>query len=121
MAFGTLFINQPGRPEQMVSLTKPVYKIGSADDNDLVLPGDAIEPHHAELFVDDTTCEVLDLGSAGGTWLGPIRLYPRVREPVRDKTVIRVGNVELVYTTEVVALPPVQELVKQPGRRAARG
>lgn len=119
MAFGTLTVLYPGVREEVVELTRPVYTVGSADDNDLVLGGDTVAPHHARIVCDDTSCHVLDLGSASGTWVGPIRIFPEEPEPLRDATVVRVGQVELIYGVPAPDAPPL-EPVKPTKRRWER-
>ena len=121
MTFGTLIISYPSGREEIVGLTKPIYSLGSADDNDLVLRDGTVEAHHAQLLCDDDSCEVVDLGSASGTWLGSVRLHPQVHEPLRDQALIRVGQVDLIYRLQALAAsPPADESVKQLGRRWGR-
>ena len=119
MAFGTLTIVYPGVREDVVDLIKPVFAVGSADDNDLVLHSVTIAPHHAQFVCDDTSCQVLDLGSASGTWVGPIRIFPQEREPLRDGTTVRVGHIELIFRVPGPDAPPA-EPIKPTGRRWGR-
>ncbi|MCQ2380191.1 MAG: FHA domain-containing protein [Victivallaceae bacterium] len=61
-------------------LDKPEMTIGSADDNDIVLPDDVVSAHHAQLRITDRgETWITDLGSTNGTYVNGTRLGNRER------------------------------------------
>jgi DNA-binding NtrC family response regulator len=53
-------------------------RVGSADDNDLVLTDDSVSRHHCELEPTPYGMRVVDMGSTNGVMLGGVRLYDAV-------------------------------------------
>lgn len=68
-----LVINGPGHHDARHPVPPGVTKIGRADDNDLLLPGDAVSRHHARLRCSETGLAWEDLGSRNGTILNGVR------------------------------------------------
>ncbi len=64
-----------------------VWKIGSDNNNDLVISDPAVEKHHAELQFDGTTIIVRDLKSQKGTFVNDWRVKQKVIQPT-DKLMI---------------------------------
>lgn len=85
-----------GRQEQ-VELGKPTVQLGRADDNDIVLNHDTVSQHHAQLLCDADDCQVLDLGSANGTFLIGVRLTPQAPQPLPDGALLQIGGIALTY------------------------
>lgn len=80
-------------------------RIGTASDNDLVLPDDTVSRHHCELIRQDDGVLVRDLGSTNHTRIG----QAVVREVlVEVGTTLSVGGVDVVLRAEPngVAVPP---------------
>jgi len=60
---------------QMIRLEKSPFRIGSAPDNDLVLPSDVISRHHAEIrMAENGETWLRDMGSSNGTVVNGKRL-----------------------------------------------
>ncbi len=56
------------------SFCLPTLRIGSADDNDLVLSDRAVSRHHAEIRMTPKGLILCDLGSTNGTFIGKLRV-----------------------------------------------
>lgn len=77
-------------PETVVST-----RIGRASDNDVVIPDVLASSHHATLTPTPRGMQILDAGSANGTFVNGAP----VREAVlNDDDVITIGNVDFVFT-----------------------
>ncbi|MGB0714132.1 MAG: FHA domain-containing protein [Gammaproteobacteria bacterium] len=73
-------------------------RIGRAVDNDLVLSGHSVSPHHAELRVEEGGLMLHDLASDNGTRLNGHRLAGPVAVP-REGGVLRLGAAHLHLRT----------------------
>ncbi len=63
--------------------------IGSAEDNDLVLPHRTVSAHHASIRQTAGSCYIRDLGSTNGTFLNGQRI--EVEQPLRPGDEVRFG------------------------------
>ena len=97
MAFGRLTVSYPNGREQTVALNKGTIDVGSEDGNDVVLRDSSVAAHHAQLRCDASGCEVVDLGSPAGTFVGAVKLFPNEPEPLGDNMTITLGRVVLTY------------------------
>jgi len=82
-----------GRPSGMVSLDKPLFRIGRGAENDLQLSDAAVSSRHAQIETegggeDPPVYRIRDLGSTNGTFVNGERVESRI---LSDGDVIRVG------------------------------
>lgn len=68
---------------------RPLIRVGSAPDNDLVLNDPAVSRHHLELQRQQGKFLVVDLGSTNGTYVGALQVREATLHGVAD---IRVGK-----------------------------
>lgn len=75
--------------------------IGRTENNDLVIYDNSVSRFHAYFQQDPRTHEwkVADAESKNGTWLGTVKLLPKVGYAVPDGAQLRVGDITLVYFT----------------------
>jgi DNA-binding NtrC family response regulator len=59
---------------RVVRVDRPLFRIGSHASNELVLSDDTVSRHHLELRAEPDGWRVVDLASANGTRLGPLKL-----------------------------------------------
>lgn len=78
--------------------TLPRVRIGSAEDNDLVLSSPGVSRYHAELVFESPSVRVVDLDSTNGTWFQGARVG-EVELP--DGAVLTLGEAELVIRRAV--------------------
>ena len=71
-------------------------RIGTADDNDLVLTDDSVSRHHCELEPVAGGMRVRDAGSTNGVFAGGVRVYDAL---VPLDTRLRAGDTEIVLAT----------------------
>jgi len=56
------------------TLTGFTLRLGSASDNDLILPDETVSKHHARIELGPAGYRIRDLGSKNGTFLGDLRV-----------------------------------------------
>ncbi len=119
----SLEIRKPDGSTDVVAIEKPVFRIGRAEDNDLILvdPERSVSRWHASLAIEpDEGVTISDLKSANGTRVNE-RLIS-TRAPLNTKDIIAIGGFRLVFTEESTDVPYViqsadiglQELQRDP-------
>lgn len=76
---------------------KPVWTIGRAAKNDLVLPADGVSRYHAQIERRDGAWWVCDLGSFNGTWIHDEQIQSA--RLARPRTMIRFSNAWVEFTS----------------------
>jgi serine/threonine protein kinase/pSer/pThr/pTyr-binding forkhead associated (FHA) protein len=80
-------------PTVVIDVTSPVMTVGRGDDQNVVLPGDAVSRRHARIErSNDGTFRIKDIGSANGTYLGNYKLVEDVIEIWEADETVRLGN-----------------------------
>lgn len=54
---------------QIITIDKPVFKIGRALENDLVIQEASLSRYHAEIRQENGTYQLIDMDSSGGSFL----------------------------------------------------
>jgi HD-GYP domain-containing protein (c-di-GMP phosphodiesterase class II) len=72
-------------------------RIGSREDQEVLLIDKSVSPQHAELICDGESWYVRDLGSSTGTFVNAARLGP-VPQPLHERDTVRCGNQCLLVT-----------------------
>ncbi len=90
-----LQIDTPGHPPSTVSLTRAVVTLGRSNESDIVLSADGISRQHTRIRATALGWEVIDLGSANGTWLNDRRLPTDIPTPLFPGSRITIGPYEL--------------------------
>ena len=95
-----IIIYSPGKKPASAQLGNAAYLIGSAADCHIRLDRPEISAYHAQLIVQSSRIQLMDLGSANGTTVNGNPLYPHEPYDVRpgDKLVIGRITVELTGT-----------------------
>ena len=62
-----LIIRYPDNVIKEAEFDQPKYRIGTADDNDLILESDEVEPHQAEIDTVDGAYSVVDVSENKST------------------------------------------------------
>jgi pSer/pThr/pTyr-binding forkhead associated (FHA) protein len=97
-----LIISLP-QEERKVPLEQRVMTLGSAADNDIVLPMPAVAAYHAELQFLGNGHRLVDLGSPGGLYCGNQRISQMF---LQDGVSILVGGqIPIQYRTDVGFVP----------------
>ena len=89
-----------------VEFETSTIRVGRAPDMDLVVSGEGsgvVSGTHAILEHDGAAWQLSDLSSSNGTLLDGVRLAPNVRTPVRNGSVIRLGDTGPQYRVAAVA------------------
>jgi DNA-binding NtrC family response regulator len=86
-------------------LEKDLIRIGTKEDNDLVIPDKTVSRYHAELFFDSQDMVLRDLESTNGTYIDGHRIREVYLKP---DTVFRVGNTPVRFepTSEKLQIYP---------------
>ncbi len=88
-------------------LEKDLIRLGTKEDNDLVIHDKTVSRYHAELFRDGQDVLLRDLGSTNGTYVDGLR----VREIyLRPNTVFRIGDTPIRFepTSEQLQIYPTK-------------
>jgi len=88
----TLAIHWMGGQVQKYPLTQPVYKIGRAPDNDLVINHPAVSGHHLNMEMVSGGYTITDLNSTNGTQLNGQQIVPNTPQPIHIGDAIRIGD-----------------------------
>lgn len=95
-------------PFGQLTLSAPVFTIGRASANQLVLNDKKASGHHAEIrLLGQEGYSITDLGSTNGTFVNEQRLKQRVPRTLVNGEIIRVGDTSFMYVVpEVQAVTP---------------
>jgi len=88
----TLAVQYMGGVVEKHQITKPLYRIGRAPDNELVINLPAVSGHHLQLQSGPSGYIVTDLDSLNGTQLNGRRIPPRSPNPLQYGDVLRIGD-----------------------------
>ncbi len=100
-----------GREEKIpVPSTTPI-RVGRETDNDVVLSDPRASRHHAHLRRGETGLEIMDVGSANGTFFGSQRVEANVWHPLPAGAVVHLGDTTLTFepgiaSADTVAVAP---------------
>jgi hypothetical protein len=100
MIFGRLAITQADGQQTIATLNKSTVRIGRAPDNDIVLDDDQVAPYHAQVLCDARGCQILDLGSAGGTVVDGANLARQQPQQLPDNAVIQIGRARMTFSVD---------------------
>lgn len=97
------------------SLDKGVYVLGRASDCQIILPGNEVSRHHAQIEIEQEGAWIMDLGSANGTQVDENPLSPRRRISLLPHQVVVISCYRLrVKPAEGVEVPaPVPSTEEQ--------
>ena len=92
-------------PSGRITLDGPIYTLGSAPDNQIVLTDVKASPRHASLQLQGQSYSLTDLGSADGTYLNEQRIFPHSSAFLKNADKIRIGNSVYTYEESLVSSP----------------
>jgi pSer/pThr/pTyr-binding forkhead associated (FHA) protein len=87
-------------PGQEWSFDKEEIRLGSMDDNDIVLSDDTVSRYHCKIVQEDTGYVLIDLGSTNGTFINGEKITEGVVKPGQ---ILRLGMVEMRFETSDAA------------------
>src|SRR5690348_15461870 len=95
-------------PVQEWTFDKEEIRIGSMDDNDIVLSDDTVSRYHCRIIQDDTSYILIDNRSTNGTFVNKVRVREAFLKP---GSVIGVGQSQLKFNAkeEEVQIVPSRE------------
>jgi VWFA-related protein len=91
---GALRVVQGPMAEQRFVLCRGRTRIGSLEDNDVVIDTEVVSRHHAEIRASREKIEIQDLESTNGTLVNGV---PIESSPLQPGDRIRIGDVEMVF------------------------
>jgi TolB protein len=103
-----------GREEKIPvpsSETTPI-RVGRETDNDVVLSDPRASRYHAQVRRGEAGLEIMDVGSANGTFVGGQRIQPNVWQPLPAGSIAYLGDTALTFepgiaSAATVAIAPV--------------
>ena len=99
MRSGTIFITHPHGAEQPLPLGRNRLQLGSAPDNDLIISGPEVAPHHAAIVCDERGRLTIDIEDTVGQ--GRMRLTFDLPQLSRRCTLAWIGDYALTYDPAV--------------------
>ena len=99
-----ILVIQPGEGgERRLPLARGVLTLGRSTDCDLILADSQASRHHAELRRAGDRWQIVDVGSANGTFVGGVRLAPNVARALGPSEVVLIGSTRLRLVDEAPA------------------
>jgi ABC-type multidrug transport system ATPase subunit/pSer/pThr/pTyr-binding forkhead associated (FHA) protein len=89
-----LLIRVPNQAPVSQAVSKPVFTLGRAADNDLVLNYPTVSNYHARLEQRGTSYHVIDLGSTNGTTVNGQRIALQQPQPLQAGDILRIGDLQ---------------------------
>ncbi len=85
-----------------------LISIGSSDDNNLMIQGESVSPHHAQIIQEDDAYVIRDLDSTNGTYVNQVRIKEAYLAP---GCMMRFGTEDFIFQPldEDVAVVPSNE------------
>jgi DNA-binding NtrC family response regulator len=101
----TCILQAVDNPEQEWTFDKEEIRIGSMDDNDIVLDDDTVSRYHCKIVQDESSYALVDLRSTNGTFINKVRVREAFLKP---GCVMSVGQTQLRFNAreEEVAIEP---------------
>ncbi|MEQ9498724.1 MAG: sigma 54-interacting transcriptional regulator [Deltaproteobacteria bacterium] len=92
----TVHVQVVGGPDRGQSCVMPdVLRIGTGEDNDLVLHDKTVSRYHVDFVPTDDLIRLVDHGSTNGTWVGGSRIRSG---DINPDTVVTIGHTQLRVT-----------------------
>ena len=88
-----IIISSPGKCPASASLDNAAYLIGSAPDCHIRLDRPEISAYHAQLIVQNSRVQLMDLGSSNGTIVNGKALYPHEVNDIHPGCKIEIGKI----------------------------
>jgi len=102
----SLLVKSGSLKNQRFPVRTPVFNIGRADYNDIVLPDPSVSTAHAKLQRREGVWVVVDLDSTNGTFVDGERV--KGESPLAPGTLLRFGDIQLVFEPSDDALGMVR-------------
>src|SRR5579863_2391718 len=100
----SLQIQKPDGSTDVITIEKPVFRIGRADGNDLTIPEPSVSRSHAVINIEPNGPAVLsDLSSANGTLVNGATIEVPTTLASNDK--ISIGSFRMVFREEAPDTP----------------
>ena len=112
-AAGTMFLNLGGaaggaESDQLVNQTFNIEKvsqdvpadgvyIGSALENDIVIPDSSVSKSHAHFVIEGDECALIDHGSTNGTFVNGTRVEPNRPHRLKGGDILTIGRFSFTY------------------------
>jgi len=97
MLTGSILISHPDGREQEIPFCGRNLRIGSAPDNDLIIVGQGIAPHHATITCDERGRLIVEIGGENITGQGGMRLTFNLPQVAKKRTLAWIGDYVVSY------------------------
>jgi eukaryotic-like serine/threonine-protein kinase len=109
-----IVITSEGELTQTITVDDEMVSIGSATQNDIVLPGKGVAPQHVRLERTESGWQVVDLGSLHGSYLDTVQLLPDLPERWLAHQTLQLGPYMLRWQPYDPNQPAAQPALVQP-------
>jgi ABC transport system ATP-binding/permease protein len=94
--FGSFTIRSLDQTEEY-PVAQPRVDVGRGTDNDLTLAFPTVSTHHARVLADSSSCRIVDLGSANGTFVNGEEIPVKEERVLHDGDEVQIGPFTLVF------------------------
>ncbi len=98
---GSIFVTHPDNVQQALPLRSGRLRIGSAPDNDLIMAGPDIAPHHATLTCDERGQLIVEVAAEEIAGQGGMRLTCNLPQLAKPRALAWIGDYVLSYWPEI--------------------
>ena len=91
--------------ERVFDLPVGITQVGRTSSSQVQLAHERVSRRHAEFRCTETGCELVDVRSANGTYVGDAKLTPEVPQSLQSGNVIKIDPYQLVYEQTAVVPP----------------
>ena len=98
---GSIFVTHPDNVQQAIPFRSGRLRIGSAADNDLIMAGPDIAPHHATITRDERGQLIVEVAAEDIAGQGGMRLTFNLPQLAKPRVLAWIGDYVVSYWPEI--------------------
>jgi hypothetical protein len=98
---GSIFVTHPDKVQQEFRFSGGRLRIGSAPDNDLIIAGPDIAPHHATITCDTRGRLIVEVAAENIAGQGGMRLTFNLPQLAKPRALAWIGDYVVSYRPEI--------------------
>jgi hypothetical protein len=98
---GSIFVTHPDNVQQAIPFRSGRLRIGSAPDNDLIIAGPDIAPHHATITRDECGHLIVEVAAENFIGQGGLRLTFNLPQLAKPRALAWIGDYVVSYWPEI--------------------
>jgi pSer/pThr/pTyr-binding forkhead associated (FHA) protein len=101
MGSGSILVTHPDNIQQAIPLRSGRLRVGSAPDNDLIIAGPDIAPHHATITRDERGHLIVEVAGEDIAGQGGMRLTFNLPQLAKPRALAWIGDYVVSYRPEI--------------------